>query len=126
MKQFFKIMFASMLGTLLLFVLVFFISLGIILAIVATASSEETVIAKNTLLHLKLNKEIADRGSKSKFIMGYAGPEKATGLNDMLDNLKKAKKDDNIAGIYLDLSDIPAGISTVDEIREFAVKATLG
>ncbi len=118
MKQFFKIMFASMLGTLLLFVLVFFISLGIILAIVATASSEETVIAKNTLLHLKLNKEIADRGSKSKFIMGYAGPEKATGLNDMLDNLKKAKKDDNIAGIYLDLSDIPAGISTVDEIRE--------
>lgn len=118
MKQFFKIMFASMLGTFLFFVLVFFISVGIILAIVATASSDETVISKNTLLHLKLNKEIADRGSKSKFIMGYAGPEKAVGLNDMLDNLKKAKKDDNITGIYLDLTDIPAGISTVDEIRE--------
>ncbi len=118
MKQFFKFMFASMLGTFLLIALVTLISIGIIAAIVATASSEETVITPNTLLHVKLNKEIADRSSKTKFIMGYAGPEKTTGLNDLLNNLKKAKEDDNIAGIYLDLSDIPAGISTLDEIRD--------
>ena len=117
MKQFFKFMFASMLGTFLLFILVTLISIGIIAAIVATASSEETVITKNTVLHVKLNKEIADRSSKTKFVMGYAGPEKTTGLNEILDNLKKAKKDDNISGIYLDLSNIPAGLSTVDEIR---------
>jgi protease-4 len=118
MKQFFKFMFASMLGTFILIVLVTFISIGIIAAIVATASTEETVISKNTLLHVKLNKEIADRGSKTKFMMGYAGPEKTTGLNNILDNLKKAKNDDNIEGIYLDLSDIPSGISTLDEIRD--------
>ena len=118
MKQFFKFMFASMLGTFILIVLVTFISIGIISAIVATASTEETVISKNTLLHVKLNKEIADRGSKTKFMMGYAGPEKTTGLNNILDNLKKAKNDDNIEGIYLDLSDIPSGISTLDEIRD--------
>jgi protease IV len=118
MKQFFKFMFASMLGTFLLFVLVTLVSFGIIAAIIATASSDETVISKNTLLHVKLNKEIADRGTKMKFVMGYAGPEKTTGLNDILENLKKAKEDDNIAGIYLDLSDIPAGISTIDEIRD--------
>lgn len=117
MKQFFKFMFASMLGTFLLFILVTLISIGIIAAIVATASSEETVITKNTVLHVKLNKDIADRSSKTKFVMGYAGPEKTTGLNEILDNLKKAKKDDNISGIYLDLSNIPAGLSTVDEIR---------
>jgi protease-4 len=118
MKQFFKFMFASMLGTFILIVLVTFISIGIIAAIVAIASTEETVISKNTLLHVKLNKEIADRGSKTKFMMGYAGPEKTTGLNNILDNLKKAKNDDNIEGIYLDLSDIPSGISTLDEIRD--------
>ncbi len=72
----------------------------------------------NTLLHVKLNKEIADRGSKTKFVMGYAGPERTTGLNDILDNLKKAAQDDNISGIWLDLGDIPAGISTLDEIRD--------
>jgi protease-4 len=118
MKQFFKFMFASMLGTFLLFALVTLISLGIVAALVATASSDETIITKNTLLHLKLNKEIADRGSKTKFVMGFAGPEKTTGLNEILDNLKKAKKDDNITGIYLDLSDFPSGISTLDEIRD--------
>jgi protease-4 len=118
MKQFFKFMFASMLGTFLLIVLMTFISIGIVAVIVAAASSEETVISSNTLLHMKLDKEIADRSSKSKFVMGDAGFEKMTGLNDMLDNLQKAKKDDNIAGIYLDLSDFPSGISTLDEIRD--------
>ncbi len=111
-------MFASMLGTFLLIVLVTIIGFGIVAAIVATASSDETVISKNTVLHVKLNKEIADRSSKTKFVMGFAGPEKSTGLNDILDNLKKAKTDDNIAGIYLDLGEIPAGISTLDEIRD--------
>jgi protease-4 len=67
---------------------------------------------------VKLNKEIADRGTKSKVVMGFAGPEKSTGLNDILNNLKKAKDDVNISGIYLDLGDIPAGISTLDEIRD--------
>jgi len=107
-----------MLGTFLLFVLVTLISFGIIAAIIAAASSEETLISSNTLLLVKLNKEIADRSSKTKFVMGFSGPEKTTGLNDILDNLKKAKKDDNIAGIYLDLSDFPAGISTLNEIRD--------
>ncbi|MCK9220063.1 MAG: signal peptide peptidase SppA [Bacteroidales bacterium] len=118
MKQFFKFMFASMLGTFLVLLILSVISFGIIAAIVASASQEEVVISKNTVLQLKLNKTIADRSSKTKVVMGYSGPEKNTGLNEILDNLKKAKNDDNIAGIYLDLSDIPAGISTVSEIRE--------
>ena len=118
MKQFFKFMFASMLGTFLMIVIVILITFGIVAAFVAAASSEEVIISKNTLLHVKLNKSIVDRSSKTKFVMGYAGPDKLIGLNDMLANLKKAKIDDNIAGIYLDLSEIPAGISTVNEIRD--------
>ena len=99
-------------------VIVILITFGIVAAFVAAASSEEVIISKNTLLHVKLNKSIVDRSSKTKFVMGYAGPDKLIGLNDMLANLKKAKIDDNIAGIYLDLSEIPAGISTVNEIRD--------
>jgi len=118
MKQFFKFMFASMLGTFLVIFLISLISFGIVAAIVATASSDETVISKNTVLRITLSKPIVDRGSKMKFTMGFAGPDKNVGLNDILDNLKKAKKDDNIAGIYLDLSEIPTGISTLSEIRE--------
>ncbi|MEI6681776.1 MAG: signal peptide peptidase SppA [Bacteroidota bacterium] len=118
MRQFFKFMFASMLGTFILIILVTLVSIGILAAIVATASSDDTVISKNTVLRVTFSKSIVDRSSKTKVVMGYAGPDNSTGLNDLLDNLKKAKKDDNISGIYLDLSDIPAGISTVEEIRE--------
>ncbi|MCK9421352.1 MAG: signal peptide peptidase SppA [Bacteroidales bacterium] len=118
MKEFFKFMFASMLGTLILCVIASLITLGIIAGIVAATSQTEVVISKNTVLLARFDKTIADRSTKTKFVMGYAGPEKLTGLNDILENLQKAKKDDNIAGIYLDLSDIPSGISTVDEIRD--------
>ena len=51
------------------------------------------------------------------FFFNLAGPSRATGLDDILKNIKKAKNDDNIKGIYLELTDIPAGISTVLEIR---------
>lgn len=118
MKQFFKFMFASMLGTLLLMLIGALIGVGIIAAIVASASGDETTIGSNTLLHVKLNKEIADRSSNTRFAMGFAGPEKMTGLNDVLDDLSKAARDKNIAGIYLDLTEMPAGISTVKEIRD--------
>lgn len=121
MKQFFKFMFASMLGTFLLILLITFISIGIVAAIVATASNEETVVTENTLLHARFNKEIADRGSNMKITMGFAGPEKTAGLNEILENIDKAKRDDKIKGIYLDLSEMPAGIATVEEIREALV-----
>ncbi len=107
-----------MLGTFLLFILVTLFSFGIIAIIIASASNDETIISKNTVLRITLSKPVVDRSTKMKFTMGYAGPDKSTGLNDILDNLKKAKKDDNIAGIYLDLSEIPTGISTLDEIRD--------
>jgi protease-4 len=118
MKQFFKFMFASMLGTLLMIALLFLIIFGIIAGIVASTTSEEVMISKNTMLHLKLDKNIVDRSSKTKFVMGFAGPDKSIGLNELLDDLKKAKNDENIAGIYLDLSDIPTGIATISEIRD--------
>jgi protease-4 len=43
--------------------------------------------------------------------------EKTPGLDDILACLKKAKEDDHIKGIYLDLSNLQAGIATIDEIR---------
>ena len=120
MKQFFKFMFASMLGTFLLILLCTFISIGIIAIIVATATSDETVISKNTVLSVRLDNTITERGSRMNYTMGFPVPNRVTGLNDILDNLKKAGKDDNISGIYLDLDDMnySIGISTLDEIRE--------
>ncbi len=118
MKQFFKFMFASMLGTFLTLILLLFIVIGIIAGIAATASDDTVVLSKNTVLQIRFDRSIVDRAPKSPFNFSMGGNEKVTGLNDILDNLRKAKKDDNIAGILLNLEEVPAGISTIDEIRE--------
>jgi len=117
MKQFFKFMFASMLGTFLVIVLIFLISLGIVAGIVAATSNDEVVIDKNTVLVFKMDKPLADRSPKMP-VFGMYGTEKYSGLNDILQNLKKAKTDKNITGIYLDLSVVQASMASVEEIRD--------
>lgn len=118
MKQFFKFMFASMLGTFLTLTLLLLIAMGIIIGIAASASDETVEISKNTVLLVKFDKTIVDRAPKSPFNFNLSGTEKMMGLDVILENLKKAKKDDNIAGILLNLEEIPAGIATIDEVRE--------
>ena len=117
MKQFFKFMFASMLGTFLLIIVFFLISLGIVAGIVAVASNDEVVIDKKTVLVMKMDRPILDRSPKMP-VLSMFGAEKYAGLNDILKNLKKAKTDNNISGIYLDLSSVQTSMATTEEIRE--------
>jgi len=42
---------------------------------------------------------------------------KEIGLNDILNNIKKAKSDNNIAGIYIEPYYLSTGIGTIEEIR---------
>jgi protease-4 len=44
-------------------------------------------------------------------------PEPSVGLNDIIENLKKAKDDKNIRGIYLEISNPIAGFATLEEVR---------
>jgi len=119
MKNFFKIMLASMAGTFLTLLIFFFILLGIIGAIVS--SGDKTVSIKaNSILKLTLNNEIFDRSPNNPFAgINFAGigKEKQDGLTEIIDNIKKAKQDANIKGIYLELSMLPARIATIEEIR---------
>lgn len=116
--NFFKIMFASMLGTLLTIFLISVICIGIIAGIISAASSQVESVSKNTVLHLTLDNTILDREPGMRLFFDLSGPNKSYGLDEIIRNIKKAKEDSNIQGIYLDLSDIPAGITTVFEIRE--------
>ncbi len=117
MKQFFKFMFASMLGFFLTFVILLFIMIGVIASM---ASRDPVRVADQSVLHLTLTTEIVDRGGGSPFesfdFMSFS-PSRAIGLNDMLHALEKAADDDKIEGIFLDLSIVAAGWSTIDEIR---------
>ncbi len=119
MKEFFKFMFASIVGVMIAGLLLLFITIGIISAMVSV-SDQPAQIQANSVLLLKFDYEIVDRAKKNPLEgldFGMFQGNKTVGLNDMLDCIRKAKADDNIKGIYLNPMDIQAGMGTVEEIR---------
>jgi protease-4 len=117
MKDFFKMMFASMLGFFITIIILFFVFIAIVLSFVSLSSNEEVVISSKTILHIELNKPISDRSPKNPIFFDMATMSRKTGLTDILKNINKAKTDNNISGIFLDINSIDAGISTVSEVR---------
>ncbi len=120
MKQFFKFTFASMLGFLLAGFLVFIIFLGIIVSAVSVGKEEAVVVPEKTILMINLDQPVSDRSSDNPFAhFNFASPDagKRIGLNEIISNLKKASADSKVKGIFLELTDIPSGQATLEEIR---------
>lgn len=120
MKQFLKIMFASMTGYALIALTFFLIMIGMIASIASFSKKEVVIVKENTVLHLKLDELISDRSSNNpllNFDFTTMSSNTTPGLNEILESITKAKTDENIKGIYLDLGDIPSGIATLEEIR---------
>ncbi|MES2836516.1 MAG: signal peptide peptidase SppA [Bacteroidota bacterium] len=129
MKQFFKTMFASMFGFILAQII--FIIIGVIImaafigSIVGSAGDEtKNKISENSILKIELNTPINDRSSNNPFEgfdFGTFESNKPLGLNTILRALEHAKLDKKIKGIYLNLESVPAGMATMEEIREALV-----
>jgi protease-4 len=116
MKNFLKYVLATVVGIMITSLILFVIFAGIVNIIVS--SQEKTVnVEPNTILYLKLDQTIVDRKPNMPFDFRSFGKNQTMGLNNILENIKKAKEDNNIAGIHLDLAYIPAGIGTIEEIR---------
>src|SRR5436190_1721199 len=76
---------------------------------------------KNSILELTFDHPIKERTSRNPFEdlkFPSLRSDQDLGLNDILKNIEKAKKDSRIKGIFLNLSAMQAGISTVEEIRD--------
>ncbi len=113
-------MFASMLGFFLSFMVVFFLMIGMIASFAALSSRDDAPVAPNSVLRLSLSSELVDREGRNPFesfdFMSMS-LGKAIGLKELMDNIEKAKNDDNIKGIFLDLRIIPSGWSNIHEVR---------
>lgn len=105
-------------GVVLLFI--FFYSLGSALSDLDFDKKKDDGIEENSILHISLDKEIVDRAVDDPFAnfpFEFGGPDRL-GLDDVLANLETAAEDDNIEGIYLDLTGTQAGIATLAEVRD--------
>jgi protease-4 len=121
MKQFFKFVFASMLGVFLSTIIFFFIAIAIVGALISTASSEKNIeISDNSVLRINLDYAIKERTEKNPFnnmnIPSFSS-EKTIGLDEILRRIEAAKKDDRIKGIILDINGVGASFATLQEIR---------
>ena len=121
MKDFFKYLFASMLGFFLSVVIIFIIVVVIIFGAISSFDDDKSVtVSNNSILFLNLDQPITERTPKNPFgnlpIVG-SNEKDGIGLNDLLKSIKKAKTDDNIKCIYLNVSSPNAGFATMREVR---------
>lgn len=120
MKQFFKFMFASMLGFIISGVVLIFVLLGAIAGLASKGKKQEVSVETNSILKLNLNYTIPERTSNNSFknfnFQTFESRNDA-GLDDVLKNIKKAATDDNVKGIYLELGINMNSFATLEEIR---------
>lgn len=122
MKSFWGSFFGTLIGVFVTLFIVVLLFIGFIISSVSQISSQQekrVKIKENSVLHIKFDKDIPERSSKNPFdSFSFGDFEKPPiGLNDILSNIENAKEDDNIKGIYIDITSIPAGIATLEEIR---------
>jgi protease-4 len=120
MKQFFKFMFASMLGFIISGVVLIFVLIGAIAGLASKGKKQETKVVSSSILKLDLNYTIPERTSNNSFKnFNFQTFESRNdvGLDDVLKNIKKAASDDKIKGIYLELGINMNSFATLEEIR---------
>ncbi len=88
------------------------------IAIIGAFAEDGVTIKENSILHIKLNKPIAERAQEdplSEAVMGFSGN---LGLIDMVEAIENAKTDDKIKGIYLEPDYPMTGFASLEAIRD--------
>ncbi|MEY2963218.1 MAG: hypothetical protein RL754_479 [Bacteroidota bacterium] len=125
MKQFFS----AFLGTIAGFVALFFIGIGLLLAVATLGGDEAPKVQEKTLLKIDLNTTIEERSVEDPFAGFDALNFESTsnlGLNDFMIGLEAAATNPSVEGILLNMGGFSAGYGTLEELGEYlkAFKAT--
>lgn len=121
MKQFFKFMFASCLGSALMLIILCLVTIGMV-----NSSSDSTVkVQSKSVLYMNLDYEIPERTTETDFTATLMGLQNnnadMSGMNDIIANIDAAKNDPNISGIFLELSSIGTSPANIEEIRNHII-----
>jgi protease-4 len=125
MKQFFKFMFASILGVIIGSFLLVFILVGIISALAGGSSKQEFTLNEKSVFELDINYNIPERTQNNPFeglnLGGFSNP-KSIGLQDILSSIEKASVNENVKGILLKAEVSQNSYATLEEIRNALIK----
>jgi protease-4 len=119
MKEFLKYTLATIVGIVITSIL-FFLFLMALVGAVISSGEKPVSIRSNSVLKLNIGQTIPDRSVTNPFeefdpITLKFGT--ITGLNDILRNIKKAKDDPDIKGIFVEVGTLSPGFATIEELR---------
>lgn len=117
MLNFLKNILSTVLGIVISFFFIFFIALGIVAATVS--GGDTTEVKENSILKISLNEPIIDREVNNPLNIDrlQGEGERKAGLKDILNSIEKAKDDERIQGIYMNIEYPNASMATLEEIR---------
>ena len=118
MKQFFKMMFASVLGVIVgvTVLVVVGVMMGVGLLTMSTSSSTY-VPQKQTILKLSLSGALKDHATENPLASFMGDDLQVLSLSDVLDAIQVAKENPHVAGIYLKAGYFSSGGASLLEIR---------
>ncbi len=117
MKIFFKNILSTIIGMVSAVIVIVLLSIGLIAII---SSEEDVTVKKNSILKIDLSKKVVERASPNPLdYLSLLNLELdiPLELKEILDNIEKAKSDENIKAIYINTSFVNAGLSKTEEIR---------
>ena len=124
MKQFFKTMFASALGTCLALGLLMMIFIFSLIAMVAAMNAEDKDYTpeENAVFRIELKGGLADNVVENPFAILMGETQESLSLVELLDAIKKAKAEPKIKGIYLDAGMFSGGTANTDALRRALIE----
>jgi len=120
MKKFIKNVFSTLISIILSFTIIVVLFIGILSIISSQINNNEKSIKENSILKIDLSNEVVERSSSNPLSnIDFTNPEpkKQIELKKILDNIEKAKNDENIIAIYIYSPFVNAGLSKTEEIR---------
>jgi protease IV len=117
MRQFFKFVFASCLGTILASLAVIFIIGGIASTFASRADTKKVSISPNSVLYLDFDKAIPDRTNNVESSPFDLETDDIVGLVDYVKAIRAAKDDADIKGIYINATNVTAGKSSLQSLH---------
>jgi protease-4 len=121
MKSFFKNVLSTIVGMVLAVFVIVLLFIGIVGVSISSLNNDKQVTVKeNSILKINLAElSVVERTSENPFEgLNFSGDlPKTIALKQVLDNIEKAKTDENIKAIYINTPYISAGISQIEEIR---------
>lgn len=116
MKKFFKTVLAVFVGTLFSSIVIFFLSISIIVGLVA-GSGKTKPIKENSVLVIPLDGSIEERSDIAGNPLGLLSDNRDVSLDVLVQSIKEAKANKNIKGIYLQGGSPGTDIASLQELR---------